>query len=125
MNQEVWARILRKLDDWEIGLFDTSWKAVGIRAAAADPTQNTTPNGKSSALIEDANALDSSGKELDKTYETAPAHCEQAHRGRFGKSYNIYFKAKSENWVSPDTHAGGLDLEMPLSNSSGSTRTGC
>src|SRR5439155_12568415 len=54
-----------KADDWEIGLFDTNWKSVGSRAAVADATQNTTPGGKSSDLIEYASAVDTSCQALD------------------------------------------------------------
>jgi hypothetical protein len=90
------------VDGWEIGLFDTTWKPVGTRPAVSDGTQNATPGGKSSALIEDQKAVDSGGNELGNTYEMLQRTASKRLAADLSKSYNLYFKAKSDNWVSPE-----------------------
>jgi hypothetical protein len=90
------------LSDWEIGQFDTNWVSVGTLAAALDGTQNTTPGGKSSALVEDVKAVDNTGAELDKTYQMLQRTSSKRIAVTAGKSYNVYFKAKIENWVTTE-----------------------
>src|SRR5437762_1666333 len=77
------------LDGWEIGQFDTEWKPVGTLAAALDQTQNTTPGGKSSALVVDVLAVDSTGNELDKTYQMLQRTSSKRIAVQPGMSYNV------------------------------------
>ena len=94
------------LGDWEIGHYDTNWVAAGIgtRAASVDGTQNTTPGGKSSALVDDVKALDNTGMELtDPTYEVLQRPASKRIPVAAGNTYNVYFKLKAENWVLTDT----------------------
>jgi hypothetical protein len=103
------------LGDWEIGHFDTNWVSVGIgtRAAKVDGGQNTTPGGKSSALIEDIKAVDNTSTELtDPTYEVLQRPSGKRIAVTAGNSYNVYFKLKIENWVITDTTKDCVHYEI-------------
>jgi hypothetical protein len=103
------------LGDWEIGHFDTNWVSVGIgtRAAKVDGGQNTTPGGKSSALVEDIKSVDNTSTELtDPTYEVLQRPSGKRIAVTAGNSYNVYFKLKIENWVITDTTKDCVHYEI-------------
>lgn len=92
------------ISGWEIARYDTNWVAVGTSAAAVrDTTQNATPGGKGSAVIEDQVILGSNGTtELPVAFQVLQRSPAQRIAVTPGKSYNVYFKVKAENFVSPE-----------------------
>lgn len=105
-------------DGWEIGKYDASWKSVGTAAFAGSNTQNTTPGGKSSALIETVNVTDAGGAELPVAYITLQRAAAKRIAVESGKAYNVYFRARSENWVSPE-HNDTCHYELQWLDASG------
>ncbi len=98
-------------DGWEIASYDLDWKQVKAGAFASSTSQNATPAGKNSALIETANITDGAGAELPKAYLVLQRTSARRIAVESGKAYNIYFRAKSENWVSPE-HADSCHFEI-------------
>jgi hypothetical protein len=89
---------------WEIARYDTNWVSVGTSTAAVrDTTQNATPGGKGSAVIEDQAIVGQNGTtELPVAFQVLQRSPSQRIAVASGKSYNVYFKVKAENWVTPE-----------------------
>ncbi len=91
------------IDDWEIGQFGTDWQPLGTVAAVRSTDQNSSPGGTASALVTDATVLDTTGAErTNNVYEMLQLKSSKRIAVAAGKTYNIYFKAKAENWVTPE-----------------------
>jgi len=96
---------------WEIARYDTNWVAIGTaEVAVQDTTQNLTPGGSGSALVEDKVAF-----AADNTTELAYGYrvLQRAANSRIvvqaGKAYNVYFHVKAEHWVTTGDANGRMD----------------
>lgn len=105
-------------DGWEIGKYDSTWKSVGTAAYEGSATENATPGGKSSALIQTVNVADGTGTELPVAYLTLQRTAAKRVPVEAGKAYNVYFRAKSENWVSPE-HQDTCHFELQWLDANG------
>src|SRR6185369_6528104 len=86
---------------WEIARYATNWTAIGApEAAVRDTTQNLTPGGSGSALIEDkvAYAADNT-TELTNGFRVLQRAANSRIAVQAGKAYNVYFHVKAGNWV--------------------------
>ncbi len=96
---------------WQISRYDTNWQTIGsAEAAVRDTTQNLTPGGSGSALVEDKMAY-----AADNTTELAYGYrmLERAAASRIpvqaGKTYNVYCHIKAGNWVTTGNGNGRMD----------------
>src|SRR5262249_48053938 len=94
---------------WEIARYDTNWVAIGTsEVAVRDTTQNLTPGGSGSALIEDKVAFAADNTtELDYGYRVLQRAANSRIPVQAGKAYNVYFHVKAENWVTNPGDNGG------------------
>ncbi len=92
------------VNGWEIANYDTNWVALGTASAAVrSTTQNSTPGGSGSALVEDKIILAADGvAELPVGYRVMQLTAAQRVAVQSGKAYNVYFRVKAENWVTPE-----------------------
>jgi len=89
---------------WEVARYDTNWVAIGTPTAAVrDTAQNATPGGSGSAVVEDKAIVGAGGGvELPVAYQVLQRTPASRIAVASGKAYNVYFKIKAENWVSPE-----------------------
>ena len=89
-------------DDWEIAHFDQGWQLLTSLNAASSSDQNATPNGRKSALVTDSTAKDDEGVERNiPVYQMLQRKAAKRVPVEAGKSYNVYFQMKAENWLTP------------------------
>jgi len=96
---------------WEIARYATNWTAIGApEAAVRDTTQNLTPGGSGSALIEDkvAYAADNT-TELTNGFRVLQRAANSRIAVQAGKAYNVYFHVKAGNWVTTGNGNGRMD----------------
>ncbi len=105
---------------WEIGRYDTNWVAIGTpEAAARDTTQNLTPGGSGSAVVEDKVVLGSdNATELEVGYRLLQRTAASRIAVQAGKSYNVYFRLKAENWITPE-HRDAVHYQIVWRNAAG------
>lgn len=105
---------------WEIAKYDTNWVALGAAVAAVrDTTQNATPNGSGSAVIEDKSIFGADGvTELAAAYQVLQRTPSSRVAVQSGRTYNVYFKVKAENWVTPE-HRDAVHYELIWRNAAG------
>ena len=107
---------------WEIQNYNTNWVALGTSVAATrDTTQNNTPGGSGSAVVEDKIITDTDGvTELPVAFRVL----QRTAAGRIAvdasKAYNVYFKIKAENWVTPE-HRDAVLYRLVWRNAGGTT----
>jgi len=97
---------------WEIARYDTNWVAIGTsEVAVRDTTQNLTPGGSGSALIEDkvAFAADNTTELTNGGFRVLQRAANSRIAVQAGKAYNVYFHVKAGNWVTTGNANGRMD----------------
>ena len=86
------------------------WRSEALQAAVRDTTQNLTPGGNGSALVEDkvAYAPDNT-TELAYGYRVLQRAADSRIAVQAGKAYNVYFHVKAGNWVTTGNANGRMD----------------
>ncbi|MSU31646.1 MAG: hypothetical protein EXS25_03085 [Pedosphaera sp.] len=105
---------------WKIGRYDTNWVAIGtVDVAVRDTTQNKTPGGSGSAVVEDkvVFAADNS-TELDVGYRMLKRASNARIPVQANKTYNVYFHLKAENWVTKE-HLDAVHYQIVWRNATG------
>jgi hypothetical protein len=107
---------------WEIATYDTNWVATGTAVPAVrDTTQNWTPGGSGSALIEDKIVVGSDGTtQMPAAYRVMQRAASQRIAVQAGKAYNVYFRVKAENWVTVE-HRDAVHYQLVWRNAAGDT----
>jgi Carboxypeptidase regulatory-like domain len=105
---------------WEIARYDTNWVAIGTaEAAVRDTTQNLTPGGSGSALVEDKVVLAADNStELEVGYRVLQRAANARIAVQAGKAYNVYFHIKAENWVTKE-HLDAVHYQIVWRNAAG------
>lgn len=105
---------------WEIAKYDTNWVAIGAATAAVrDNTQNSNPGGSGSAVIEDTVIVAADGvTEPLAGYHMMQRTAAQRVAVESGKAYNVHFRVKAENWVSPE-HRDAVHYQIVWRNAAG------
>jgi hypothetical protein len=108
------------ISGWEVATYDTNWVNIGTAAAAVrDTTENATPGGSGSAVIEDKNIFAADGTtELPVGYRLLQRTSAQRIAVQSGKAYSVYFKVKAENWVTPE-HNDAVLYQVVWRNAAG------
>jgi len=105
---------------WEIAKYDTNWVAIGTASAAVrDTSQNSTPGGSGSAVVEDKVLTLADGvTEPRAGYHMLQRQASQRIAVDTSKTYNVYFRVKAENWVSPE-HRDAVHYQLVWRNAAG------
>lgn len=119
-TEGVGANFDANVTGWEIGRYDTNWVAIGTaEAAVRDTTQNKTPGGSGSAVVEDKVVLAADNTtELEVGYRVLQRAASSRVAVQAGKAYNVYFHVKSENWVTPE-HRDAVHYQIVWRNAAG------
>ncbi len=95
------------------------WRIGTAEAAVRDTTQNLTPGGNGSALVEDKVVFAADNTtELDVGYRVLQRTANSRIAVQAGKAYNVYFHVKAENWVTPE-HRDAVHYQIVWRNAAG------